>query len=69
MTNLAARRLPDGTEVEIAAIICETCGIKVPNYPEETENGWRLMCPNHHEIIVTTYPRGWSVTVEDPVFS
>jgi hypothetical protein len=45
--------LPDGTEVRIAKdACCPYCGEKVPNFPEETTHGWRLLCPNHHDFIV-----------------
>ena len=52
--RLCSSRLGQRTIRIIERLHCPNCGKEVGNYPEETSDGWRLLCGCcHAEIVVT----------------
>lgn len=59
-------------EVRIAdGLMCPYCKVKIKNYPEETPDGWRLLCLSCHQEIITADRRSYHEDIltaaEDPL--
>ena len=50
--------------------MCPYCKVQIKNYPEETRDGWRLLCPNGHDILTAdrrSYHEDIFTAAEDPL--